>query len=51
MNPQVAKIFVKVIVGIAGSALLGTVYKGEKAIQAKIDDHYTEPQNEEQPES
>lgn len=40
MNPQIVKMAVKLVVGVAGSALLGTVYKGEKAIQIKIDNHF-----------
>jgi hypothetical protein len=40
MNPQVAKLAVKVVVSFAGSLILGYAYKGEKAIQTRIDEHY-----------
>lgn len=48
-NPKLIKLGVKLAVGFVGSALIGYVIKGEKAIESMVDAHYAEP-TEEQPE-
>lgn len=50
MSPKLMKHIVKIVVGLAGTTLLGLTYKGEKVLQARIDDHF-EPKTEETPES
>lgn len=40
LPPNIEKVILKAAVGIAGSALLGTIWKGEKEIQGMISEHY-----------
>lgn len=49
MKPRTVKWIVKLAIGLAGSTVLGFTYKGEKAIQSKIDDHF-KPKPKETPE-